>query len=133
AVALVSAMASGNPLNPRYAIVAFPALVLVVGAGVARLGALVPSGRGALVAGGALFAVAVVSGRSLYNLAYDPRYAKEDCRDLGALLARDARADDVVIVSARYMDSPVRFYYDGPAEIVGYDAPGGAVDDSRAT
>jgi hypothetical protein len=111
---------SGLGWGRRYA--AFPALVLVLGAGVWRLAALSPRRPGAIAA--AAFAlVAVVSGWSIYNLATDTRYAKEDCRALGALLTREARSGDLILVSARYMEAAVRFYYGGPAEVVGYDPP----------
>lgn len=133
AIAFVSAAASGNPFNPRYSIIAFPALALVLGAGVVRVAALAPVGWETRVAGGALLLVAVLSGWSIYNLAFDPRYAKEDCRALGALLAREARPGDLVVVSAEYMDSAVRYYYDGPAEVLGYETPAGADAQSRVT
>jgi hypothetical protein len=123
-VAAVSAFATGNPFNPRYAIIAFPAFVLVLGCGADALAGLAPA-RPRTALAGALGAVALVSAASLRNLASDPRYAKEDCRGLGARLAREARPEDLVVVNAYYMASAVKYYYPGGATVVGYEEPVG--------
>ncbi len=151
AVTPLLALATRNPFSPRYAITAFPAFVLVLGAGVRQLAALATrSARGdgtssraaearttarrvsGAVTGIALGLVATVSMASLYNLATDPRYAKEDCRAAADFLAGEARAGDLVIVSARYMETAVRHYYAGAAAVIGYDPPAGADAGARA-
>jgi hypothetical protein len=108
-LAFVVAVSSANPFNVRYAIVSFPAFVVLIGAGAAE-------GRGALFGALAL----VLSVVSLANLYFDPRYAKEDARGLAPLLAAEASADDLVVVNAAYMASAVTYYYPGPAPVIGF-------------
>jgi hypothetical protein len=114
ALALAIAVTSANPFNVRYAIVSFPAFVLLLGLGASDVrrwpvGALAASA----------VALALVA---LANLYFDPRYAKEDCRGLAAVLGTEAAADDLVVVNAPYMASAVSYYYPGPARVIGYPA-----------
>ncbi len=108
-VAFVVAVESANPFNVRYAIVAFPAFVLLLGAGAAN--------RNGAWIGALAVALSLVS---LGHLYFDPRYAKEDARGLAAMLGTEASAGDLVMVNAAYMASAVTYYYPGPAEVVGY-------------
>lgn len=114
-LAFVVALRSTNPFNVRYAIVSFPAFVLMLGLGV-------DSDRGRPVIVLAIAATAL-AGVALANLYFDPAYAKEDCRSLATTLAAETTAADVVIVNAGYMASAVSYYYPGPARVVGYPPP----------
>ncbi len=127
ALAVFVATTTANPLNVRYTIVAFPAFVVVLGLGASDLH------RPAIRALGILaLAVCILS---LAQLAFDPRYAKEDTRGLASLLRAEATPGDVVLVNADYMATAVSYYYDGPATVLGYpfvdDIP--TLDLARAT
>ncbi|MCC6848697.1 MAG: glycosyltransferase family 39 protein [Deltaproteobacteria bacterium] len=110
------AATTANPLNARYGVVAFPAFVVLVALGAYEV-------RRPLVAvlGAAAVALSLVSRA---NLAFDPRYAKEDCRGLAAALRAEATPEDLVLVNAPYMASAVRYYYPGPADVVPYPEHG---------
>lgn len=112
ALALVVASTTANPLNVRYTIVAFPAFLVLLGLGASDVH------RPAIRA--LLLAALVVCGISIAQLSSDPRYAKEDCRGLAAVLRAEATPDDLVIVNAAYMATAVSYYYPGPAPVVGY-------------
>jgi hypothetical protein len=126
ALALAGAVATANPLNPRYGVVAFPAFVVLL-----ALGAGNP--RRPLTAALVIAAVGIALAARV-ELALDPRYAKEDCRGLAAVLRAEAAPDDLVIVNAPYMATAVRYYYPGPAAIVPYPRSDGIrdLDPSRA-
>src|SRR6185295_3449690 len=115
AIALAAAMATANPFNVRYAIVAFPAFLLVVALGA---GALLAWRRAAGIA--VVAAALALSAGSLAHLYFDAHYAKEDCRGLAVVLHADATPEDLILVNAPYMESAVRFYYPGPATVQGY-------------
>ncbi len=106
------ALMTGNPFNARYGIVSFPPFAILIALGVYEL-------RRPVVAALAI-AATTISLLSLANLAFDPRYAKEDCRALAAALAKTAAPDDLVIVNASYMSLAVSYYYPGPATVVPY-------------
>jgi mannosyltransferase len=125
ALAIVTAIASPNPFNVRYGIVAYPAYVILLSAGVWSLLSPRRSDRGRLVVGASLLAALLgLSAWSLGSLYFDPHYAKEACRELGALLAAETTEQDLVLVNAPYMESAVRYYYAGPAVVIGYPRAG---------
>jgi len=109
---LTIALATANPLNARYGIVSFPAFVVLLGLGLA-------DARRPAVAALAASALGI-SLVSVANLAFDGRYAKEDCRALGDALRAEATAEDLVLVNASYMAVAVRYYYPGPAVVLPY-------------
>jgi len=111
-LAFVVAIRSANPFNVRYAILSFPAWIVLFGLGVG-------CDRRTYVTV-LTIAAAALAGVSLANLYFDPAYAKEDCRSLAATLAAETTADDLVIVNAGYMASAVSYYYPGPARVLGY-------------
>jgi 4-amino-4-deoxy-L-arabinose transferase-like glycosyltransferase len=141
-LALAVAAVTRNPFNVRYAIAGFPAFPIVLALG----GWSLLAGAGALGAAGArrrrgwrtsagialVGAVLALSGLSLHHLYFDARYAKEDCRALGAVLRAEAEADDVIVVNASYMHDAVRYYYAGPATVIGYPRGWAALDPVRA-
>jgi hypothetical protein len=111
-LAFAIALTSANPFNVRYAILAFPAFVLLIALGVR-------APRRPLIAGLVLVGIGIAA-LSRAQLAFEPRYAKEDTRGLAAALREAATADDLVIVNASYMASAVAYYYAGPARVVPY-------------
>ena len=113
-VPFAMARLSGNPLNVRYVIVAFPAFVALVATGTTTLWSRArPLAAGAVVLGMALYV------GSIWNLHHDERYAKEDCRAAGRLLDAEAAPDDVIVVNASYMQDAVAYYFHGTAPVVG--------------
>jgi uncharacterized membrane protein len=131
------ALATANPFNVRYAVVAQPAFVVLIAAGLWSL-AEARAARGAQrrrpprAAGVLAAAMLVLCGWSLANLYGDPRYAKEACRDLGVVLRTEAAPADLVLVNAPYMSAAVRHYYPGPAEVVGYPRDARTLDAETA-
>ncbi len=113
-VPFTMARLSGNPLNARYVIVAFPAFVALLARGILTLWR---RARAVAVVAVAL-GVALCAG-SIWNLHHDDRYAKEDCRAAGRLLDAEAAPDDVIVVNAGYMQDAVAYYFHGTAPVVG--------------
>ena len=91
--------------NARYVAVAFPAYLLVVGAGLAALADRRRILACALALGLALLAVG--------NLRFDPDYAKEDYRSAGAYLNRTLDSADVLIAVGA--PGPLFYYTERPA------------------
>lgn len=125
------ALLTANPFNVRYAIVPFPAFLLLIALGLDGLRPHGSLGAHRALAAALALAIVALSSVSLANLYLDPRYAKEDTRDLAAMLRTEAAADDVVVVNASYMAQAVRYYYPGPARVVGYPAGDGVPVDAE--
>lgn len=105
-----------QPLNARYAILAFPALLVLVAAGTEGL-----SRRWRI---GAWVALLGVSGIALANYHHAARYQREDYRAAVAALHAEARPGDLVLVTAPYTILMLRYYDPGPVEAVPYPARG---------
>lgn len=123
AVPFVMARLSGNPLNARYVIVAFPAFVACLALGLVTLW--MRARPAAFVCAALGVAVSLLS---IWNLHHDDRYAKEDCRAAGRLLDAEATTADVVVVNASYMQAAVTYYFHGATPVVGVPRGDAAVD-----
>jgi 4-amino-4-deoxy-L-arabinose transferase-like glycosyltransferase len=98
------ALQNFKTFHPRYLMVAYPAFLLTLAAGVAAL-----PRRPRAVAAAALGAVWLLA---LHHHYFDPRYAKEDYRAAGALVReRGVPGEQVVAV---HSDEAMRYYYRGP-------------------
>jgi hypothetical protein len=94
-----------KPFNVRYVAVIFPALLVVLGAGIAGLGR-----RGVLL-WGAVLLFCLVSARGYY---FDPRYAREDVRGATRYVeAHEAPGDAVLVPIVPHLFA---FYFEGDAE-----------------
>jgi len=101
--------------QPRYASVSFPAYLIVIAAGMARSGRKL---RWLLAA-----SIALLTLVSLHNHYTDPRYWKPDVRAAVRPVNSRSRPGDVLLIYT--IQEPVRFYYNGPAEIRSvYPLPG---------
>ncbi len=100
ALAVLLAARGVKTFHPRYLIAFFPLFVALAAAGWARGGRLV---RGAGIAALALIAW------SLANLWFSPAHAKEDSRAAAALVRREERPGDAVVVI--YAFRPFQHYY----------------------
>jgi mannosyltransferase len=101
------ALSNFKVFHPRYLMVAVPAFVVVLAAGLADARGGV---RRALWA-----AVGVLWGLSLLHHYGDPRYGKEDYRGMAALLRTRASADERVI--SMNADLALAYYYRGPLRV----------------
>jgi hypothetical protein len=102
---VVSYMAIQNfkVFHPRYVAVAAPAWLLLFAAAFA---ALRPSGR--WLAG---LALGAIWSLSLWNLAFDPRFSREDYRGAAAMIRARAQAGEQVL--AVYSHEPMEYYMRG--------------------
>ncbi len=109
-VLLVTWMSVSNfkVFHPRYLMVAFPAFLLVIAAGLADAKAGLRRVLG--------LAVALLWTLSLFHHYADPRYAKEDYRGMAEVLSRRALPDERVI--SINTDDPLTYYYRGPLRVV---------------
>jgi uncharacterized membrane protein len=101
---LVAIMASREvkTFHPRYLLASsFPAFVAVMGAGWAQPGAI---SRGSAVVAAALAIVAIT------QLAFDPRYAKEDLRGAARIVLAEEQPGDTVVVIYSYR--PFEYYFE---------------------
>jgi uncharacterized membrane protein len=104
-VLVVSYMAIQNfkVFHPRYVAVAAPAWLLLFAAAFAAL-----RPRGRWLAG---LALGAIWGLSLWNLAFDPRYFREDYRGAAAMIRARAQAGEQVL--AVYSHEPMEYYMRG--------------------
>jgi FtsH-binding integral membrane protein len=124
-----AAVLTANPFNPRYAITAYPAFVLVLASGLWWF-----SGHfGKRVSAVLWTGVVGLSLLSLSNLYFDSHYSKEATGDLGEFLNTQAGANDLILVNARYMEMAVSYYYAGQAEVMGYPRGGKSISDVSAS
>ncbi|HEY0777689.1 MAG TPA: glycosyltransferase family 39 protein [Gemmatirosa sp.] len=104
AMAVAGSIWARYPYNVRYVVLAFPAFVVLLAAGVAAL-------RRAWASGVAATAACTLSAVSLQHYYSDARYAREDNRGASAFIARVGNAGrDPIVVSAAYT-APVLVYY----------------------
>jgi uncharacterized membrane protein len=109
--ALAGAIATVHPLNVRYTMLAFPAFLLFLAAGLRGI----PSGRRRVAA---WVVLAGINGWSLHNYFFESRYWRDDNRSAGQYLTTQAHAGDLVIATAAYTAQNLRYYYGGPAVLV---------------
>lgn len=114
-VALVIAFALTSVLtsfHPRYALPYGILLFALFGAGVSSITSrrIWPTAIGGLV-------IVVTIGLTLngWQVANDPKYAKDDARGVAAYLEQHTTADDVILIEAN--DYTLPYYYRGPASI----------------
>jgi len=108
---LAGALATVHPLNVRYTMLAFPAFLLLLAAGLRGIPAgWRRAGAGMLLAGIGLW--------SLRNYYFEPRYWRDDNRSAGRYLTGQAQAGDLVVATAGYTAQNLRYYYSGPAVTV---------------
>lgn len=108
AVAAVTAAVMTNikVFNVRYLIPAFPFYAALLALGL-------PARR--ILRYAAVAAVSAVMLAAVYNYHADPAYAREDVRSAAALVEREGRAGDLVVVPT--VHDVFRHYYRGPGEI----------------
>lgn len=101
--------------NPRYAAVAYPALLLLYGLGLDSLGRIAKASL-------ALLLIASF-GISLGNHYVSPRYMKPDARSAAAHVEKHLESSDAVLVYTH--DDPFRYYYRGsvPCERLPWNLP----------
>ena len=97
------ALQNFKTFHPRYLMVAYPAFLLTLAAGVAALGR-----RPRAVAGVALGALWLAA---LHHLYFDPNYAKEDYRAAAALVRERGVAGETLVTV--HSDEAMRYYYRG--------------------
>lgn len=113
AAVTVLAPLTRQPLNARYVILAFPALLILVAAGTVAL-----PRRGLRVA--AWVALLGVSGVALVNYYHASRYQREDYRAAVAALRTEGRAGELVLVTAPYTILMFDYYDPGPLAVEPY-------------
>lgn len=112
------AMLTSHPFNVRYALLAFPGFLLLLGAGAAALGRL--GGRAAVAA-----LILGVCGPALAGYYWNPKYHRENVRGAVRYLNQHAAQGDLVIISAPYMIRVLEFYgLREDMESVGYPPAG---------
>ena len=120
----VSLLKPTIPYNPRYAILAIIPLALVFAAFVAWILSAVWWKKVCA----SLFVGCV--GMSLANNYFDPRYARDDIRSAGRVLASLKPAPRTVFVCAGFVAPTLQYYYDGTARIVPLDVVDVAVEEA---
>lgn len=89
--------------NARYAITAFPAIAILVGAAVSRVGT---AWRSKV----ALVLTAGVVALSISNWYSDPRYGKDDLRSPAAVIAQQMSREDVLVVDNAHALPSLSYY-----------------------
>jgi len=90
--------------NPRYVIASLPPLLIVLAAGVASI---LRSGGAAL---GAVMAFVALTAISLFNLYWNPNYAREDLRPVARMLSTDFEPNNVLVVGNIRMLTVLQYY-----------------------
>jgi mannosyltransferase len=116
--AAVAATFTDHTFNVRYVVIALPALLALLAAGLASFA------RGPLRIG-AWSGVLLVMGLSLTGHYFNPKYHREDTRAAAAVLDAYALSDDLVVVSAPYTVPALRHYLEREdLRLVGYQVWG---------
>jgi mannosyltransferase len=113
-IAAVYGLSFKEPLfSPRYFIVVLPALLLLVGAGLAKL----PRAGGyaalAVLAAGSVWAVE--RGNTV------PSYAKEDYRLAASYIGQRSTPEDAIALLANYIIYPFQYYFHGAGQVIPLD------------
>ena len=108
--------------NPKFLLVATPALYLLLGRGLRWLWATPRLGRataaGRLLAAGALALLVAGSLASLIAYYSNPLYARDDYRAVAHSIQAGARPGDVIILNAPGQTDIVSYYYKGDLPVV---------------
>lgn len=116
--ALILTLSYRSPkFNPRYAMLSWPAFILLVAAILAGLLERKPRPALSQRASAAFFALGLVavlatSGFSLYNWFTDPRFSKDDFKALAQFVRERMAKDETVLLSSGHL-FPVWAYYYG--------------------
>jgi mannosyltransferase len=103
AFAVAGAITTAHPYNVRYAILAMPAALVLLGSGLLALKPLPIKILSSL-------AVIAMSATGLINYYSAPKYHREDNRAAARFLNANASRGDVVVASAPYTALPLRYY-----------------------
>jgi uncharacterized membrane protein len=103
AFAVAGAATTAHPYNVRYAILAMPGALVLLGAGLLAMKPLAIRTVSTLV-------VLAISASSLINYYSAPKYHREDNRAAVHFLNANAGAGDLVVASAPYTALPLRYY-----------------------
>jgi uncharacterized membrane protein len=106
ALAIMGPMMTVHPFNVRYAILAFPPFMMLIGLGVAEL-------RWRPARAAACAAIAIVSAVALYGYYLNPRYYRDDNRGGAHFIASHSTGHELVIVSAPFTAINLRYYDPG--------------------
>jgi mannosyltransferase len=113
-IAGVYALSFKEPLfSARYFIVVLPALLLLAGAGLARLGAATGLAGLALLSAGSVWAAE--RGQTV------PSYAKEDYRLAASYVGARSTPSDAVVLVANYILYPFSYYFRGAGQVLPLD------------
>lgn len=113
-IAAVYGLSFKEPLfSPRYFIVVLPALLLLGGAGLAKLPSIASYGGLAVLAAGSVWAVE--RGSTV------PSYAKEDYRLAASYVGERSTPDDAVALVANYIIYPFQYYFRGAGQVTPLD------------
>ena len=102
---IVAAMFEIESFNVRYAILSFPAFIVLLAVGINML-------KTKLLRLLAITVITVISLASLYNYYYVDRYQREDNRGAGHFLSQNASSGDIVLCSASYTLMALKYYCD---------------------
>ncbi|MFI5266116.1 MAG: glycosyltransferase family 39 protein [Chloroflexota bacterium] len=96
--------------NPKFALLALPGFLLLVGAGLASLGNLRVLGIATLLAS---------AGYALNNYYANPQFARDDYRGIANFIATSGRPGDAIILDAPGQEQIFPYYYRGSLPQVG--------------
>lgn len=115
AFAVLGSIYSVHPFNVRYAILAFPAFILVIASGIYGLN------KGWLRSLALLF-LCVISFWSLKGYFFNEEYHRENNRAAGEFLTEHANEGDLILGTAAYTIKNLKYYYRGNHNLtfVGY-------------
>jgi 4-amino-4-deoxy-L-arabinose transferase-like glycosyltransferase len=103
-LAAAASLTPAIPLNPRYMLVAIVPYWMLLALGI-EFAASFEKARLAIPA------FAILIGVSLFNHYFDERYAKQDLRAATAVVNKDARPGDTIIISSIELGGPFIYYY----------------------
>lgn len=110
-------------LNLRYASFTFPAFCILIALGV-------DSVRNVKARTFLLVGVVVVNLISLMNIYYNPRYQKEQWRDVAAYIERSEEPGELILFNVDYIQVAFDHYYEGSVPSAGFDLGMDVNDDS---
>jgi hypothetical protein len=96
--------------NPKFALLALPGFLLLVGGGLSTLGNLRLLGITVLLA---------TAGYALNNYYNNPQFARDDYRGIANFIATSGRPGDAIVLDAPGQEQIFPYYYRGPLPQIG--------------
>jgi uncharacterized membrane protein len=118
ALPMIAALAASMKvvlIGERYFIVCFPFYIILIAAGMCRLGAAEGKIKKAGIAAIALFAL--INAKCLYDYYFSPDFGKAQWREVAGYVQKNSVKDDIIVLNSGFIIDSFLYYYRGEAKL----------------